>query len=101
DEAVAGVASDLELRGSVAGGDARDVLEAQALMAKDPALRELVVGRIRSGVNAERAVVESFDEFRAQLAALGGYLAERAADLGDVAQRIVARLRGVPAPGVP
>ena len=32
---------------------------------------------------------------------MGGYLGERAADLDDVAQRVIARLRGVPAPGVP
>jgi phosphotransferase system enzyme I (PtsI) len=35
------------------------------------------------------------------LIALGGYMAERATDLGDVAQRIIAALRGVPVPGVP
>ncbi|WP_294179840.1 phosphoenolpyruvate--protein phosphotransferase [uncultured Schumannella sp.] len=101
DAAVAQVADDLEFRGSVAGGDARDVLEAQALMAKDPALRDLVVARIESGTNAERAVYEAFDEFKQMLIGLGGYLGERAADLGDVAQRIIARLRGVAAPGVP
>ncbi len=101
DAAVAQVAEDLVFRGSVAGGDARDVLEAQALMAKDPALRDLVVARIESGTNAERAVYEAFDEFKQMLIGLGGYLGERAADLGDVAQRIIARLRGVAAPGVP
>lgn len=101
DAAVAKVAEDLVFRGSVAGGDARDVLEAQALMAKDPALRDLVVARIESGTNAERAVYEAFDEFKQMLIGLGGYLGERAADLGDVAQRIIAGLRGVAAPGVP
>ena len=101
DAAVAKVADDLVFRGSVAGGDARDVLEAQALMAKDPALRDLVVARIESGTNAERAVHEAFDEFKQMLIGLGGYLGERAADLGDVAQRIIAGLRGVAAPGVP
>ena len=95
DAAVAKVADDLVFRGSVAGGDARDVLEAQALMAKDPALRDLVVARIESGTNAERAVHEAFDEFKQMLIGLGGYLGERAADLGDVAQRIIAGLRGV------
>ncbi len=98
---MAKVADDLVFRGSVAGGDARDVLEAQALMAKDPALRDLVVARIESGTNAERAVHEAFDEFKQMLIGLGGYLGERAADLGDVAQRIIAGLRGVAAPGVP
>lgn len=32
---------------------------------------------------------------------IGGYQAERAADLHDVGQRVIAELRGVPAPGVP
>ena len=44
---------------------------------------------------------DAFASFRDQLVALGGYLGERAADLDDVAQRVIARLRGVPAPGVP
>ena len=44
---------------------------------------------------------DAFASFRDQLTALGGYLGERAADLDDVAQRVIARLRGVPAPGVP
>ncbi|MBN9605793.1 MAG: phosphoenolpyruvate--protein phosphotransferase [Actinomycetales bacterium] len=99
--AVAAVAEDLELRGEVAGGEAKAVLEAQALMAKDPSLQDLVAGRIRDGANPERAVFDAFEEFRQMLEGLGGYLAERSADLGDVAQRIIARLRGVPAPGVP
>ena len=44
---------------------------------------------------------EAFASFRAQLEAVGGYLGERAADLDDVAQRVIARLQGVAAPGVP
>jgi phosphotransferase system enzyme I (PtsI) len=46
-------------------------------------------------------VFEAFRAFQEQLTALGGYMAERAADLGDVSQRIIAQLRGVPVPGVP
>ncbi len=44
---------------------------------------------------------DAFASFREQLVALGGYLGERAADLDDVAQRVIARLRGVAAPGIP
>jgi phosphotransferase system enzyme I (PtsI) len=36
-EALEAVAADLEATGRAAGGDARTVLEAQALMARDPA----------------------------------------------------------------
>ncbi|GAA1470119.1 phosphoenolpyruvate--protein phosphotransferase [Microbacterium thalassium] len=100
-EAVGAVARELEQRGEQAGGAARDVLEAQAMMAEDPTLADEVNARIAQGKNGEFAVFDAFASFRDQLTALGGYLGERAADLDDVAQRVIARLRGVPAPGVP
>ncbi|WP_166997639.1 phosphoenolpyruvate--protein phosphotransferase [Paramicrobacterium fandaimingii] len=95
------VARDLEQRGEKAGGTASDVLEAQAMMAEDPSLMELVTQATDAGKTAERAVYEAFASFRDQLAAMGGYLGERAADLDDVSQRVIAHLGGVSAPGVP
>src|SRR5690606_9648220 len=74
---------------------------AQAMMAEDPALQAEIDARIAAGKTAEWAVHDAFASFRETLAAMGGYLGERAADLDDVAQRVVARMRGVPAPGVP
>ncbi|MET0297518.1 MAG: phosphoenolpyruvate--protein phosphotransferase [Microbacterium sp.] len=100
-EAVAAVARELESRGAQAGGAAQDVLEAQAMMAEDPSLESEIDSRIAAGKTAEFAVHDAFASFREQLVAMGGYLGERAADLDDVAQRVIARLRGVPAPGVP
>ena len=100
-EAVAAVARELETRGEQAGGAAQEVLEAQAMMVEDPALADEIDTRIAAGKTAEWAVHDAFASFRETLAAMGGYLGERAADLDDVAQRVVARLRGVPAPGVP
>ncbi|MET0163030.1 MAG: phosphoenolpyruvate-utilizing N-terminal domain-containing protein, partial [Microbacteriaceae bacterium] len=100
-EALAWVAADLTERGAKAGGEAKDVLEAQALMAQDPTLIDDVNGRIDGGRTGERAVHEAFAAFADLLIGMGGYMAERATDLGDVAQRIIARLRGVAAPGVP
>ncbi|APZ35069.1 phosphoenolpyruvate--protein phosphotransferase [Microbacterium aurum] len=100
-EAVAAVARELEERGSRAGGMAREVLEAQAMMAEDPTLDAEVQTRVNAGKTAEFAVHDAFASFRDTLAAMGGYLGERAADLDDVAQRVIARLRGLPAPGVP
>lgn len=100
-DAVAAVARELEDRGSKAGGLARDVLEAQAMMAEDPTLDAEVSTRVNAGKTGEFAVHEAFASFRDSLAAMGGYLGERAADLDDVAQRVIARLRGLPAPGVP
>lgn len=95
------VASELTDRGARAGGDAKNVLDAQALMAEDPTLLEDVIARIKQGRTGQRAVHEAFLEFQVMLVGLGGYMAERAADLGDVAQRVIARLTGVAAPGVP
>ncbi|GAA3897486.1 phosphoenolpyruvate--protein phosphotransferase [Microbacterium invictum] len=100
-EAVAGVARELEERGSKAGGAAQEVLEAQAMMAEDPTLDQEVATRVAAGKTGEFAVHDAFATFRDMLAAMGGYLGERAADLDDVAQRVIARLRGLPAPGVP
>jgi phosphotransferase system enzyme I (PtsI) len=100
-EALAAVAAELNDRGQRAGGEAQAVLEAQAMMAQDPGLVDDVNARIDSGSTGERAVFDAFAGFQEMLTGMGGYMAERAADLGDVSQRIIAHLRGVPAPGVP
>lgn len=100
-EALAAVAAELTAKGAAAGGDAQGVLEAQAMMAQDPGLIDDVAARIQNGSTGERAVFDAFAAFQVLLTSMGGYMAERAADLGDVSQRIIARLRGVPAPGVP
>ncbi|MFD1714690.1 phosphoenolpyruvate--protein phosphotransferase [Amnibacterium flavum] len=99
--ALAAAGEDIRARGEKSGGKAQEVLEAQALMADDPTLRSEIDSKIDGGATAERAVFEAFDGFREMLVGLGGYMAERAADLDDVAQRIIARLTGVAAPGVP
>jgi phosphoenolpyruvate-protein phosphotransferase (PTS system enzyme I) len=99
--ALAAAAADIRLRGERAGGSAKDVLEAQAFMAEDPTLRDDVNARIDTGTTAERAVFEAFVQFRDLLTSMGGYMGERATDLDDVSQRVVAHLLGVAAPGVP
>ncbi|MUL39970.1 phosphoenolpyruvate--protein phosphotransferase [Streptomonospora sp. PA3] len=87
--------------GERAGGDAAEVLNAQALMARDPALAEDVRKRVGEGASAARAVSEAMAVYREMLAGAGEYLAARVADLDDVRDRIVARLMGAPMPGVP
>ncbi|HLP23545.1 MAG TPA: phosphoenolpyruvate--protein phosphotransferase [Microbacteriaceae bacterium] len=99
--AASAVSEWLAHRGARAGGAAQEVLDAQAMMAKDPALAKDIAKRIDTGKTAERAVFEAFAAFQAMLEGIGGYMAERAADLADVSQRVIAQLRGVPAPGVP
>ncbi|MDK6523113.1 phosphoenolpyruvate--protein phosphotransferase, partial [Alloscardovia omnicolens] len=56
---------------------------------------------IEQGKTAERAVLEGFGAVEEMFKAIGGYQGERAADLHDVGQRVIADLMGVPAPGVP
>ncbi|MEO5921587.1 MAG: phosphoenolpyruvate--protein phosphotransferase [Pseudolysinimonas sp.] len=99
--AVAAAAAELQERAGRADGAGREVIEAAIQMAQDPMLADDVTARIDSGTSGERAVFEAFRTFQDQLTELGGYMAERAADLGDVSQRIIAQLRGVPVPGVP
>ncbi|WEH42916.1 phosphoenolpyruvate--protein phosphotransferase [Streptomyces sp. NBC_01218] len=100
-QAVEAVAADLVARGNLAGGEAQGVLEAQAMMARDPELMTDVERRIAEGSTAERGLYDAFAAYRALLANAGEYLAGRVADLDDVRNRIVARLLGVPMPGVP
>ncbi len=71
------------------------------MMAQDPELMADVERRVAVGSTAERAVYDAFAAYRALLAGAGEYLAGRVADLDDVRNRIVARLLGVPMPGVP
>ncbi|TFD25437.1 phosphoenolpyruvate--protein phosphotransferase [Cryobacterium lyxosi] len=99
--ALGAVAADLLARAARAGGVAGEVLGAQSMMAEDPSLVDDVTLRLAAGATAERAVFEAFAAFRDMLTGLGGYLAERAGDLDDVSQRVVAHLLGVSAPGVP
>lgn len=100
-DAVAVVAADLRSRAERVTGIAADVLEAQSMMAEDSSLADDVATRIDGGTTAERAVFEGFAVFRDMLVGLGGYMGERATDLDDVAQRVIAALQGRPAPGVP
>ena len=83
-----------------AGSQSAEIVQALAQMAADPALLQAIETYISSGKTAERAVFEGFRGFEHTLTALGGYMAERAADLHDVGQRVIANLLGLPAPGV-
>jgi phosphotransferase system enzyme I (PtsI) len=88
-------------RGAAASGQAADILAAEAMMACDPALADQVRGLAAAGRPAAWAVSEALASYRAMLTAAGGYLAERAADLDDIADRAVALLLGEPMPGIP
>ena len=101
-EALTSTAEDLERRAaatSIPGAAA--VLEAAAMIARDPSLEEAIREAAATGVPAAWAVDRAVEVFRALLLELGGYMAERVADLDDVRDRTVARLLGQPMPGVP
>lgn len=99
--ALEATAAGLEARAARVSGPAGDVLLAQAMMARDPVLAGKVTQGIEAGRSAAAAVARAFEEFRAALSAVGGYLADRAADLDDLRDRTVAHLLGLPMPGVP
>ena len=80
---------------------AAPILQAIAMFASDPALAQSINTLIEQGKTAERAVLGGFGAVEEMFKAIGGYQGERAADLHDVGQRVIADLMGVPAPGVP
>ena len=97
----ADVASTLQARADVATGTLKDVLSATALMAQDAALAGQAAAKVREGVPPSRAVHEVAGQFIDMFTAAGGYMAERATDLASVRDRVIARLEGLPEPGVP
>jgi phosphotransferase system enzyme I (PtsI) len=99
--ALEAVAVELERRGEAAGGDVREVLDAQAMMVRDPGLADLVESLAGQGRAAPRAVWEAFSTYREVIAGAGEYMAARVADLDDLRARTVAHLLAVPMPGVP
>ncbi|MEU0545825.1 PEP-utilizing enzyme [Nocardia sp. NPDC005978] len=84
-----------------AKGPAADILFMTAALAADPALLDQVRAGIRAGGPTAHSVTQAVAHFADQLTALGGMMAERASDLRDVGQRVVAELLGVDPPGIP
>jgi phosphotransferase system enzyme I (PtsI) len=99
--AAGAVHDELKARAENASGDGKAVLEATALMAKDTMLLKGAAKLIARGTSPQRAIWEAGASVSEMLHNLGGYMAERATDVLDVRARIVAELRGVPAPGIP
>lgn len=93
------VADELEHRAaSTTISVARDVLEAQSMIARDPALVEAIGVRLADDTvrpDVRPAIHDAFAGFRAALEALGGYFAERVNDLDEIADRVIARLAGI------
>ncbi|MGC3954301.1 MAG: phosphoenolpyruvate--protein phosphotransferase [Propionicimonas sp.] len=95
------VANGLQAKAAVASDHAKPILEAGALMARDPGLAMGIENQINSGKGPTNAVAAAVEEIASMFLALGGYMAERVTDLQDVRDRAIARLLGQPEPGVP
>jgi phosphotransferase system enzyme I (PtsI) len=96
------VADELRSRTAEASGEARDILDASRLLASDPELVSDASALVRTkGRSAARAVWETAAVHEKRLAALGGRMAERVADIRDVRDRIIAEILEVEMPGVP
>lgn len=77
--------------------DAAEILRAQSYMAEDPALVDGVTSRLGSGSSFDQALIDAAAELRDMLASLPDpYLAARAADVGEVAERVRRHLAGLP-----
>ena len=106
-KALAAVNADLNRRAQeAANGDegtkqAAEILQAVAMFASDPALAANIAKMVDDGKTGERAVLAGFGQVEEMFRQIGGYQGERAADLHDVGQRVIAELMGRPAPGVP
>lgn len=95
------VAVDLDERAARATDPAAQILAATALIARDKSLHKAAGVHLAAGQGPATSIESAIEEFVVQFQALGGYFAERVADLRDVGARAVAAVLGLPAPGVP
>ena len=99
--AAAVVAERLATRAAAATGVSAEVLSTTAGLARDRGLLSAVEQRIDTGASAPVAAVAAAQQFVELFTSLGGVMAERATDVRDVRDRIVAQLTGQGEPGVP
>ena len=101
--AAAGVVGErLERRATSTTGVASEVLAATASLARDRGWRKAAVKLVQTqGTPAAHATAAAIDSFVEKFEKLGGLMAERATDLIDVRDRVVAEILGQPEPGVP
>ncbi|GAB3354032.1 putative PEP-binding protein [Modestobacter lapidis] len=99
--AAGAVARRLAARAAAATGVSAEVLSSTAQLATDRGLLSAVEQRIDAGASAAVATVGAAQQFVELFTGLGGVMAERATDVRDVRDRIVAELTGQGEPGVP
>ena len=82
---------------------AKEVLSAQSMIAQDPALVEAIGARLDQDIkypDVREEIVAAFAGFKEALLAIGGYFAERAADLDEICNRLLAKLSGTESEGL-
>lgn len=81
---------------------AKEVLGAQAMMARDPSVIEVLEAAISEGVafDVRPIIEEAFGGFKEQLLALGGYFAERVSDIDEISTRLINKLAGIESQGL-
>jgi phosphotransferase system enzyme I (PtsI) len=99
--AIEHVATELERKATAIGGSAAEILAATAMMARDRSLAKGIKKSLAVGEGPAGSVHAAIEDVCATFSSLGGYLAERTTDLRDVGSRVIARLLGLPEPGVP
>jgi phosphotransferase system enzyme I (PtsI) len=99
-EAFEAVGGELEALASRAGASGA-VLVRQARIARDPSLTALAAQLVSTGRAAPRAAWEAFAAYRDMRAADPMRAVPDRAELDDIRDRVVARLLGEPAPGIP
>ncbi len=102
--AISAVATDLRARAEdpTTQQTAREVLQATAALAADPAVAQQAEALVRdNGQTPESAIWQTLGGVAEQFTALGGLQAERVTDVHDIRARIVAALTGVSVGGVP
>jgi phosphotransferase system enzyme I (PtsI) len=101
DAAAAAVSDGLEKKAAGSEGAAQEVLRATAGLARDTGLRAAVATNVRGGDPLILSLRGAVEQFVGVFTQLGGLMAERVTDLLDVEKRLVARIIGVPEPGIP
>lgn len=103
-EALTKVGEDLEHAAANIELDvAKEVLSAQSMIAQDPALVEAIGARLDQDIkypDTRADIVAAFAGFKDALLAIGGYFAERAADLDEICNRLLAKLSGTESEGL-
>ena len=95
------VAEGLKARAATASGNAKEVLDMTAGLATDRGYLRMVKKGINAGTPPVQATMAATATFVEMFEKAGPLMAERTTDLRDVRDRIVARLQGLPEPGIP